>query len=275
MLFNVLVAKRRYSCRQYVQVGLITFGIIVFNLAKIRGSKTGTANLIEDQPIGILLLLASLCCDGMTASYQRMFMDEFRPSTHKLMAGMNLWSLVILIMPLILTGQGYEGVRFCANHPDIVKSILWFSLCSAVGQNFIFYTITGPGPLVCATITTTRKFFTILLSVLLHPDNELLPVQWIAVCTVFMGLGGEIQFKYAKSLITGSGGAVESMIPVKQYERIPHSNDEIEVSIDMGTSPSMTDALSGDEEDCVPNMTTTPCMNVQYHSQLHATHNRH
>jgi hypothetical protein len=34
-------------------------------------------------------------------------------------------------------------------------------------QNFIFYAITGPGPLVCAIITTTRKFFTILLSVLL------------------------------------------------------------------------------------------------------------
>ena len=67
---------------------------------------------------------------------------------------------------------------------------------SAFGQVFIFYTITGPGPLVCTTITTTRKFFTILLSVMLNPNNHLNNNQWIAVGLVFLGLGGEIAGKY-------------------------------------------------------------------------------
>ena len=64
------------------------------------------------------------------------------------------------------------------------------------GQVFIFFTITGPGPLVCTTITTTRKFFTILLSVMLNPNNHLNNNQWIAVGLVFLGLGGEIAGKY-------------------------------------------------------------------------------
>lgn len=47
------------------------------------------------------------------------------------------------------------------------------------GQNFIFWTITGPGPLVCTMLTTLRKFFTILLSVLLFPENHLTHAQWV------------------------------------------------------------------------------------------------
>ena len=65
----------------------------------------------DDSVVGILLLLGSLCCDGITGSYQRMFMDEFRPSTHKLMAGMNLWSIVILAFPIVLSGQGFVHQR--------------------------------------------------------------------------------------------------------------------------------------------------------------------
>lgn len=46
--------------------------------------------------------------------------------------------------------------------------LLAFSLASAVGQNFIFYTITSFNPLVMTTITTTRKFFTIVFSVIFY-----------------------------------------------------------------------------------------------------------
>jgi len=75
--------------------------------------------------------------------------------------------------------------------------VMMFSLCSAMGQNFIFYTITGPGPLVCTTITTTRKFFTILASVLLFPGNSLNSKQWLSVAIVFVGLFIELQDKYS------------------------------------------------------------------------------
>lgn len=43
--------------------------------------------------------------------------------------------------------------------------VVAFSLAAACGQFFIYYTITTFNPLACATITTTRKFFTIVFSV--------------------------------------------------------------------------------------------------------------
>ena len=76
-----------------------------------------------------------------------------------------------------------------------MKHLLLFGLSSAVGQNFIFYTITGPGALVCATITTTRKFFTILVSVAVY-GHILTEWQWGGVGLVFLGLGGELYGKF-------------------------------------------------------------------------------
>lgn len=49
--------------------------------------------------------------------------------------------------------------------------VLGLSLASTLGQNFIYLAVTRFNPLVCSTISTTRKFFTIVFSVVMfgHP----------------------------------------------------------------------------------------------------------
>ena len=54
-------------------------------------------------------------------------------------------------------------------------------------QLFIFFSIRKFGALTNTLITTTRKFFNILLSVL-WLGNPLLAQQWAAVTMVFTGL---------------------------------------------------------------------------------------
>ena len=66
-------------------------------------------------------------------------------------------------------------------------------LCPFSFQNFIFLTVTHYGPLTTSIITTTRKFFTILASVLLF-GNTLLTRQWVGVVMVFVGLGIDAYF---------------------------------------------------------------------------------
>lgn len=58
---------------------------------------------------------------------------------------------------------------------------------STVGQMFILYTVRHFPPLVLSTITTTRKFFTILFSVFFM-NNPMMPLQWFGVALVFAGL---------------------------------------------------------------------------------------
>lgn len=147
------------------------------------------------------------------------------------MMQMNLWSLLFLIPILLYTDQGQQGLNYLLQHPSWHFNAWMFALCryllsldivhcrlfihvihrdkpsanathfgsSAMGQNFIFYTISGPGVLVCATITTTRKFFTILVSVMLYPENSLNLSQWVSVVIVFAGLFLELHDKYTKT----------------------------------------------------------------------------
>jgi len=60
-------------------------------------------------------------------------------------------------------------------------------LTVAVWQHFIFVTISTFGPLTCSIITTTRKFFTILSSVILY-QHPITVVQWFGTILVFVGL---------------------------------------------------------------------------------------
>ena len=49
-------------------------------------------------------------------------------------------------------------------------ALVSFSLCSAMGQCFIYYTIAEFSPLLLATVTTTRKIFSTLVSVFRDPS---------------------------------------------------------------------------------------------------------
>lgn len=53
-------------------------------------------------------------------------------------------------------------------------------------QFFIFLMVSEFGPLPCSVVTTTRKFFTVLGSVILF-GNTLLPRQWFGTVFVFLG----------------------------------------------------------------------------------------
>ncbi|CAJ0941095.1 unnamed protein product [Ranitomeya imitator] len=94
---------------------------------------------------------------------------------------------------IIFTGEVWEFVSFTERYPSIIYNILLFSLTSALGQTFIFMTVVYFGPLTCSIITTTRKFFTILASVILF-SNPISGLQWVGTMLVFLGLGLDAKF---------------------------------------------------------------------------------
>lgn len=60
-------------------------------------------------------------------------------------------------------------------------------MCGVLGQFFIFLMVANFGPLACSVVTTTRKFFTVLCSVLLF-GNVLIARQWLGAVLVFAAL---------------------------------------------------------------------------------------
>lgn len=195
MLGNALVGVK-YKPHEYLIVLMITMGVAL-SQAPFTGAKASKSD-VSSSAFGMGLLFLSLMFDGFTGSHQHLFDHEYRLSSHDLMLSMNVFAFLYTFSALVVTGEGIRGLEYLIEYPWIQQDVLLFGLASALGQNFIFYTITGPGPLVCTTITTMRKFLTILYSVFRYPDNSFNQEQWTGVFLVFSGLGAEIVQKAMK-----------------------------------------------------------------------------
>jgi len=186
MIMGIFLLQKKYNTLKYLSVSLIILGIALFSSDEIF-SKSG----ISGSLIGFVLLGISLALDGITGPFQEMIIRDSNPESSQMMFWCNAWSCMLLFIALIVSGRGIDGIQFCIEYPGVIPLILLFSLCGAFGQNFIYYTIFSFGSLVLSLITTTRKFFTIFLSVLWF-GHSLSTVQWFGVMTVFAGLGLDI-----------------------------------------------------------------------------------
>lgn len=114
------------------------------------------------------------------------------------MLGMNFWGTIYSLVYMFgWSTSGFEAINFCKQHPEAAWDIFIYCICGAVGQNFIFLTISRFGSLANTTITTTRKFVSILVSSLLS-GNPLSVQQWTSVGMVFGGLSYQIFLKWRK-----------------------------------------------------------------------------
>ena len=123
---------------------------------------------------------------------------------HESMLWTNFSGFLVACGLAVATGQATEGVAFCMRNPEVIKAIMIYSLASAVGQNFIYYTITQFNPLILTTVTTTRKIFTTVYSVFRDPSNSLNTMQWSGCAAVFLGLALDIVRNYLKSSAAGA-----------------------------------------------------------------------
>jgi len=187
LLMGVIVFGKKQDWIKYVCVLLVTSGICVYMWDEISHSTSGTQTSVY----GIVLLLGSLALDGITGPFQDDLVKHYRPSAQAMMFYTNLWATIYTGIALIFTGQGVEGVNFVSTHPSVIPHIALFSVLSALGQNFIYYTVMKFGSLVCSLVTTTRKFFSILISSILFA-KPLTPIEWLGVGIVFTGLGVDI-----------------------------------------------------------------------------------
>ena len=98
--------------------------------------------------------------------------------------------ITALVVALVLGDFG-NGLKFCLANPVVLEKILKFAVCSAVGQSFIFYTISEFNSLACTTVTTTRKVFSVLLSIFLN-GHHLSLTGWAGIATASAGILSEL-----------------------------------------------------------------------------------
>ena len=129
----------------------------------------------------------SLTCDGLTGAVQERMKAEHSTKSGHMMKAMNKWSIFYLGIGLVCSGELWEFIAFVGRHSSIVWQLASVSIASALGQYFIFMCVSEFGSLPCSLITTTRKFFTVLASVIFF-GNQLMERQWFGAILVFTGL---------------------------------------------------------------------------------------
>ncbi|CAI0387592.1 unnamed protein product [Linum tenue] len=199
MLMGSLVYGIRYTLPEYLCTFLVAGGVSTFALLK-TSSKTISKLAHPNAPLGYGLCFLNLAFDGFTNATQDSLTARYPKTTAwDIMLGMNLWGTIYNIVYMFgwPYGMGYDAVQFCKQHPEAAWDILYYCLCGAVGQNFIFLTISRFGSLANTTITTTRKFVSIVVSSVLS-GNPLSTKQWGSVAMVFSGLSYQIFLKWRK-----------------------------------------------------------------------------
>ncbi len=191
MLMRIIFVGKRYTLREYLAVILITAGIAIFLMGK--GSTSGGDE--HNSLFGIALLLFSLMMDGFTGPNQDAVLKQYKPSELQMAFWMNFYPVVLGLPVVLYTGEFMAATKFCTAHPEIIYEVLLFGFLSAVGQLLIVFTVFRFDSLVLTTITTTRKFFSIMASVIMY-GHQLVPKQWAGVALVFGGLGLEMFNKY-------------------------------------------------------------------------------
>lgn len=200
MLMGAFYYGVKYTLPEYVCTFLVAGGVSAFALTK-TSSKTMSKLAHPNAPLGYGLCFMNLALDGFTNSTQDSIKARYHEtSAWEIMLGMNLWGTIYNVIYYFgfPRAGGFEAIKFCQEHPEAAWDILLFCLCGAVGQNFIFLTITRFGSLANTTITTTRKFVSIVVSSLLS-GNPLSMKQWGCVLMVFSGISYQILLKWRKS----------------------------------------------------------------------------
>ncbi|VVC93815.1 solute carrier family 35 member B1 homolog [Leptidea sinapis] len=193
MVLGVLLGRKVYPIRKYFFVFLIVTGIVLFMY------KDQTKTVTEESQgmlIGELLLFLSLTMDGLTGAVQERIKSESSPTAYSMMLNTNWWSSLILSVGVLVSGEVFKFAVFVTQYPETLIYLTGFALTGALGQLFIFFMVSEFGPLACSVVTTTRKFFTVLASVLFF-GNVLLVRQWIGAIIVFTGL--LLDILYSKS----------------------------------------------------------------------------
>lgn len=195
MAGSLLLGGASYEWREYLQVAAIIGGTAIVSLGKKKGGAVSNSSL------GVLFIVLSLVLDGVTAGFQKRLKAEtakvgVKPKPYDFMFWTNLFMCLTAVVIATGLGEVQTGIAFCTNNPEILSKIIKFAVCSAVGQSFIFFTIANFDPLVLSTVTTTRKIFSVLLSIFLK-GHSLSMVGWSGIALACSGIVSELQAKSA------------------------------------------------------------------------------
>lgn len=191
LIMSIILIRRTYTLQKCASIVLVVIGVSTFMLENSKMKQQKGAKEKDEDLLGVILVLTSLVFDGIVAVTQEKIRESKTFNASHMMYGINKWAAVIMFCIATVQGELLPFFTYCMSTDWFLLQLLALCATGVVGQQFIFLTVVNFGPLVCSVITTTRKFFTILLSTLIF-QHALTLKHWACVLTVFFGLAIDV-----------------------------------------------------------------------------------
>ncbi|RLN21586.1 hypothetical protein BBJ28_00007643 [Nothophytophthora sp. Chile5] len=196
MIMGVFLGKK-YALKKYLSVIVLSIGVAVFLVGTAHEKQQRSVQHNESHDhvpvhertpnmlLGFSLLVMSLIFDGATGALEDKFMEKYHIGAFDLMYAVNIYKALFSAAGMVVNGEVPVFLEYVV--PSL-PNLIMLSLTGAMGQAFIFFTISKFGALTTAIIGTCRKVLSIVLSVILF-GHILSQEQTIGLGVAFAGIG--------------------------------------------------------------------------------------
>jgi len=196
MMVGKLVSRRSYTWSEYVTAVAISAGLFAFLMTSTDVEHHGKYHEQATTTVsGLLLLLGYLAFDSFTSNWQGELFRVYRVSSVEMMAGVNLFSVLLTTTSLAQQGAFLYAASFAARHVLFIAHVLLLSMTSAVGQLFIFYTISQFGAVTFTIIMIVRQGLAILLSCIVY-HHTVHVIGILGIVVMFSAIFARVYFSH-------------------------------------------------------------------------------
>lgn len=269
MLFGTILGKK-YPLRKYVNVMIITTGVALFMGG---GSSTRKGDSSDTTLIGAFMLSISLCFDGATGAYEDKLMGSDHVEPFDLMYNIQLGKAIISFCTLIATNGIIDFIQTLSQGGI---SLVILGLTGAIGQVFVFVTISKFGALNCALIGLGRKMLSLLLSFIFygHTMNAFqtvgLTLSLAAMIANFYEKGGAKK-KAEEAALTAAGDEEQMPLMNTDIEDAESIKEDSISDIEMTKSKKSSDSVSSSVKNKKNKESSSKTVDTLIDLEVHAT----
>ncbi|KAL6942280.1 hypothetical protein ACO0QE_003449 [Hanseniaspora vineae] len=211
ILVHLVIYKTKIPKKKQFVALIVTLGVTIFTLSNMKktaktnqnkSSLNSESSDLFSSASGYILLGCSLICDGLTnATQDSMLKRQPKITGAHLMvlcnAAILFWNTVYLVaidQQQLTNSWNVLQMDFSA----ISTLLATYAVCGALGQIFIFQTLSKFGSIVLIMVTVTRKMVSMVLSIVVY-GHQLTCLQYIGILIVFTGITYEALAKRSAS----------------------------------------------------------------------------
>ena len=175
MLMGAILNRTTYRLSEYVNALMIAAGLIFYRLSESTAHDGIHGGSGADSPgeygewisfiVGATLLVGYIIADSFTSQWQSALFKQYKMDEIDMMFAVNAFSATISAVSIIAYGQSGAAMAFLSRHHDCLFHCIVMSVLSAVGQLFIFHTISNFGAVAFSSLMTARQLLSLVLSI--------------------------------------------------------------------------------------------------------------